>query len=172
MSAKLRPTFTLDLVSSPDASLERLRAAMADHPTGIASRIAGHHLMLTVPASQRHTWSPWLHVDLRPPEDGRPGTHVFCRFSPHANLWTAIAFTYLALATIAALASMFALAQSTLGGMPWAWWVVLACIVGAVGLWIMAQVGQRLAQDQMAELRTALESWLTDDTVTVATEGS
>lgn len=160
MALELRPTFSFVVPESASEVVERLQRRLAS--PGIESRWSRtgpipsgwERIHVLAWLTRRRIWSPWLHLDIRPHADG---TELFGRFSPHPSLWTAYALTYLALATVAFLSTMFALSQLMMNARPTAAWGVLACAVVAVLMWWASQVGQRLAAAEMQTLRNAVD---------------
>ncbi len=173
----MRPTFQLEPPHRPAVVAAALDALLQRYP----GRRAGLHFMLTVPEHQKHFWSPYLTIELSPGGTGVPPvigeatnqvdepthrrdacatTHLHARFSPSPSLFTAIGFTYLALIVIACFALMWAGAQLTLGHTPHAAWIALLCAAGVALLWWISLIGQRLAYEQMFELRRAVEEAL------------
>lgn len=157
MSDLLRPTFEFVVPLSPEEAASRLDALYREGFVGESVRT---HLLVTVPRAERHFWSPWLHVDLRPVEGDAHATDVFARFSPAPSVWTAFMLTYIALATIAFFSAVWAFAQSVLGdGMTALWGVAIPVVVGAAMFW-SARVGQTLAREQMHQLHDAVRAAL------------
>jgi hypothetical protein len=117
---------------------------------------AGDHLVVTVPSETQHFWSPWLTIEITPRDRQ---THVLARFSPHPSVWTGFAFSYLALGLVAAVALTIGGAGALLpdSSQTWAFFVAMVAAGAMGGLWIAAQVGQRLATTQMTLLRQELE---------------
>ncbi|MEM8783327.1 MAG: hypothetical protein AAGE65_10800 [Planctomycetota bacterium] len=148
----MRPTFQDKLPGSPADVAAKLTDLLERYP----GRRAGPHLMLTVPEREKHFWSPYVTIELSGTPDKHTALHA--RFSPSPSLWTAIGFTYLALIVVASFALMWAAAQLTLGRTPHAAWVSLVCGACVALLWWVSLVGQRLAYDQMFELRAAIEA--------------
>lgn len=146
-SLGFRPTFVL---RSP-LEEHTLTTSLEQH-LGDRARSAGPHLLLSVEAGQRRPWSPWLHVDIRPGDEPDGGSDLVCRFSPHPSVWTGVMLAELALLSTVFFAAFFAVGQHVAKQPPWAWWIALAALVTAAALWFGAQLGQRLATDQMRSL--------------------
>lgn len=162
----MRPTFDLDPDLSPEEAAHRLATIIGAGDGPIVGETVGNHLMLAIRRRDRHVFSPWLTLEIRPadPADDPPGdpprTTIHARFHPHPSLWTAFMMGYLALATIASFAAIFAGCQMVLDATPWAAWILPACALVAGAMWVASQVGQRLGADQMDLLRTAVEKAL------------
>ncbi|QDU84662.1 hypothetical protein Pla163_17740 [Planctomycetes bacterium Pla163] len=156
-----RPGFDLAVEAAP----ARVEAELAAHLRSDAPLIGtalGGHLMLTVPADERHFWSPYLHLSIEAhrtevdsPEPARSYVRGF--FTPHPSLWTAFMLTYLALGTVLAFACMWALVQVVLDEAPWALGAVGVALLAAAVLFAIGRVGLGLATAQMSALRAEVE---------------
>ena len=155
---RIAPVFTMDVDGSVDQIMQRLQMLTGKDSGALTGSVAGNHMTLTVRPSDRHFWSPWLHIELTE-HDGK--THFRGRFTPHPSVWTGFAFSYFSLFIIAAFAAVWGTSQWMLEHRPSAFWVALFCVIGVVLLWWSAQVGQRLAREQMHTIRDAVEDLLT-----------
>ncbi|GAB5496218.1 MAG: hypothetical protein Phyf2KO_12980 [Phycisphaerales bacterium] len=153
----IRPSFTLEHAFGPEELASHIMGAASADASGVFAQRAGLHITISPVVVDRHLWSPWLHVEV---EESESGSLVRAKYSPHPNLWTSFAFGYLTLGTLVFFAGFFALAQTLIGQGTWAWWVTVASLVGMFVMWLIAKVGQRLAHDQMIELRQKLDSIL------------
>ncbi|MEO0651019.1 MAG: hypothetical protein AAFZ65_10100 [Planctomycetota bacterium] len=152
-----QPSFELAAERPPRAVSADLRSRI--DPRGpLRGRAAGDHLMLTVGERDRHLWSPWLHLELRPHREGEQRTYLRGFFTPAPGLWTAFAFAYLACGTIAFFASMWGVVQWRLDQSPWALAVGGAALAVILGLWLTSRIGRRLAAEQMRRLRDEVEA--------------
>jgi hypothetical protein len=154
----LRPTFERDVPELDVASLlERITASLDAEEGGLPYRRAGHHLMIWLPKSEQHMWSPWLHLDVNESEE-TPGTAtLFGRFTPAPAMWTALMFTYLVLGVLAFGAGIFGYSQSLMGDSPWALWLIPVCALIAVFIPLFSRAGQALAKEQMGLLSSVIE---------------
>jgi hypothetical protein len=153
VSDLLRPTFEFVVPLSPEDAAARLDGLYRDGFVGESVRT---HLLVTTPRRERHFWSPWLHLDLRPVEGDAGATDVFGRFSPAPSIWTGFMLTYIALATVAFFSAVWAGAQLAIGARPtMVWGVAGPVVIGGVMAW-SARAGQRLARAQMNQLHDAV----------------
>lgn len=169
MSLHHRPTFALyapaaaesiQLLLQQRLTDPRLEVTWARTPgAGAASERAESHVLITFRPDLRHFWSPWLHLDLKVDDQG---TRLAGRFSPHPSVWTGFAFGYLVLTVVSFFALVFGYSQSTIGSTPLALGVLPVSAAVAVVMWWSAQIGQRLARDQMAQIRGLLAESLGD----------
>lgn len=154
---EIRPAFSLKHPSDAETLASHIMGLASDETSGVLVQRAGNHIVLSPVPDVRHLWSPWLHLEIEPQETG---SLLRAKYSPHPNLWTSFAFGYLTLGTLVFFAAFFAVAQSLIGQGTWGWWVTGAALAGLLVMWLVAKLGQRLAQDQMLELRHTLESIL------------
>lgn len=154
---RIAPVFTLPVEGTDEEVCGRLRPLVQDDASPYTGNVAGHHMTLTVHEADRHFWSPWLHIEVTE-RDGQ--TQVRGRFTPHPNIWTGFAFSYFSLITLAVFAAVWGSSQWMLEQRPTALWIALVCVVVVGLLWWSAQVGQRLAREQMHILRNAVEAVL------------
>jgi hypothetical protein len=152
-TARVRPRFEIEFDRDADTIMERLRDRLPDCPR-CAGDSVGRHAELFVPESERRLWSPWLSVTAD--QDGER-SRLRGRFGPHPNVWTLYVFFAFGLGFALLVGSTWGYAQWAADQTPWA----LASIptVGLFGilLFLASQLGQRLGEDQMDELRSALE---------------
>ena len=168
MALAIRPSFSIELATASRDALPRLTEALGAGSMVLRrTRVPGSgrddhqaldrdHLVVTVPRAQQHFWSPWLSIAVTP---RGPGAHLFAQFSPHPSVWSAFAFGYLALGSVAVLALVIAGCGLLVRGvdLSWALWAAGGCAIGMAAMWWVSQTGQRLARDQMAALTAELD---------------
>lgn len=155
--ARMRPTFLLETDLSSDEVVKCIRQSIANTTGQYRGRFAGTHAMISIDDSRRHFWSPWLHLEVRETDSVR---EVFGRFSPHPSIWTGFMLAYLAIATIMFFALMLAFSQLILKSAPWAFLALPIGLLVAGTLWFASQAGQKLAHDEMGDLRSMVEACL------------
>ncbi len=153
----LGPTFTIDAAEPPDHIAERLGAWVTSDACPFAGERSGRHLQLAIKRPERHRWSPWLTVEVRPHDD-EPGCDVFGRFNPSPGIWTGYMLGSLALFTIAFVALMWGCAELVMRKTPIALWVIPACFLVLVVMWLISAAGQKLATDEMTRMHQAVEA--------------
>lgn len=62
-------------------------------------------------------------------------------------------FSWLALAVLTFFSIVFGLSQQVIGQTPWAYLLIILWAALAALLWLSSQVGQKLAHEQMIELK-------------------
>lgn len=156
---KMRPTFLLTVDLTRDQVIDRLRGLIESSDGRFTGKLVGRHVMLTVSDKDRHFWSPWLDMEVIEPEENETGGAVAVRgrFTPHPNIWTGFAFSYFSLIVIACFAGVWGMSQRMLQQKPTALWVGLVCVLIVGLLWWAAQMGQRLAREQMRTIKDAVQ---------------
>ncbi|MEZ5979342.1 MAG: hypothetical protein R3F34_14140 [Planctomycetota bacterium] len=156
-----RPGFD-HTVDAPPREVGGAVARLVDAGAPFTGRALDGHVMLTVLPGERHLWSPYLHLKFEPhrseesaPEPRR--TYVRGFFTPHPSLWSAFVFTYLALGTILAFASIWAFVEFTLDEEPVAAWVCGAAVLAALALHLFSRAGRTLAAEQMDRIHAEVE---------------
>ena len=151
---RLRPTFDIPLEDDEPAEIWAKVKDLVEEK-GLRGQFRDRFAMISIDESQRHFWSPWLHLDFRKHEEK---FSLHGRFSPHPSIWTALVFGYLALAVFAFFGAVLGLSQWLSGETPWGCIVIpVVCLLGLL-VWFISQVGQRLAHDEMVELKRCVES--------------
>ena len=148
----MRPTFTIEFPIDAESAIACLESLVRDEDYPIEGRVAGNHLMLVIPPSRRHFWSPWLHLEVH--EDNAK-SRVKGKFSPNPSVWTGFMLTYIALATLVFFAVMFGVSQWMMDKPPSGFMLSSLPILIAVVMYWSSLVGQRIAQEQMRELYEA-----------------
>lgn len=151
---RLRPTFDI-LVKDEEPAEVWNRVQLSVEKKGLDGQFRDRFAMISMVESERHFWSPWLHLDLRHDDES---TTLHGRFSPHPSIWTALVFGYLVLAVIAFFGAVVGYSQWLSGEAPWGCLVIPIVAVLALLVWGISQVGQRLAHDEMVELKRCVEN--------------
>ena len=164
----LGPTFVLHANGTPEAVAAQLGAWIESQTCPFVGGRQGVHLQLAIPPVQRHRWSPWLTIEVRNtmPMPQLPATltgpdaaaaEVFGRFNPSPSIWTGYMLASLALVTIIVAAAMWGVIQLMMDRWPTAMLLVPACVAVMAMMWAVSAAGQRLAADEMARMRDAVE---------------
>ncbi len=111
---------------------------------------------LRVPESERHYWSPRLNLSLD--SDGEGRTRVEGIYGPNANMWSSFLYGYLLVGTGGLFSGILGYCQWTLGMQPWGLWVLVILGAIALGLYLLAQLGQKLAAQQTFKLHQIYEA--------------
>ncbi len=150
----VRPRFHFTLPDPDGAAIRRLQDAVRAVDDELVARTLGDHVDITVAPARRHRWSPCIHLEFQP--NGET-TVVDGLVGPHPNVWTMFAFTNLSLAVVASFGLVLALSQVTLGWTAWGLWITVACVILMGGMYVVSQVGRRLAEPQTRTLVDLVE---------------
>ncbi len=153
-TTQFRPTFSLPTKNSPLEVIGSVKRLVESMPLEYQGQFTNEHAMISIVDSKRHFWSPCLQLELRQNDQQR---EIFGRFSPHPSIWTAIMLTHLAIGISLFFALMVGVAQQLSGESPWAYGVVPIGLLMALGLWFISQTGQRLAHQEMTQMRLCIE---------------
>ena len=153
-SLSFRPSISTSTKLDRDTFMNRVQQSV-ESSGNLQGEFKSGHAMISIRESNRHFWSPWMHLDVRDTDTGR---QVFARFSPHPSIWTGFMFAYLAIAAIVSFAVMFGISQQLSGESPWAYYFIPGGLVVAVILWLAAQAGQKLAHEQMQQMKSKIEN--------------
>jgi len=155
-SFAIRPHFsqTLDLALD-EAQARIIREVERGSDRCEVKNFAGF-ICLRIPEQERHFWSPRLTLTLEPSEDGK--TRIEGIYGPNANVWSLFLYGYLLSGTFGLFSGIFGFVQRTLGQYPWALWIFGAMLAIAIGLYLLAQFGQKLGALQTFRLHQIYES--------------
>ncbi len=156
-AARLRPKFSVELPVPADEAAARLREGLDAPGLRESSMAAGRHADLMVERSERRVWSPRLNLRI---EDSPGGSTLRCRFSPRPDVWTGFMFVYFLMVFMVVFGATLGYVQQVSDETAWGYWGVPLGLVVIAGIHAAGYVGQRLAADQMRELRGRLESVL------------
>ncbi len=146
---RIRPRFRSEVNQKPDTIKAKMAEALQDN-NAIRGEIVEHHVMLKMPVSRQHYWSPHLHLEL---EESETGTLIRGLFGPKPGVWTMFVFFYSAIGFLTMLGLLFGLSQMMLKMDAYGLYAVPVGSILLIGLFTISKVGQRLSYDQMRELR-------------------
>jgi hypothetical protein len=150
----MRPTFTVDLPLPADEAARRLQYQLGISQFADMSMGSGRFADLLVDEADRRIWSPQLSIEI----ETRDGASVLRgRFAPRPDLWTFIMFVYFFMAFLMLFGAALGYVQWTMEDRPWGLWAVPAGMVIIASLHGASQIGQRLGDEQMHQLRARLD---------------
>lgn len=157
-SIRIRPRFQQHITRSPESLMQLFEQKLTDEDHCIVSMIPNNHVLLKVGASEHHFWSPqlWLTFDTEP--DGT--TLLRGLYGPGPSVWTLFVFGYGALGILALFITMAGLSQLSLDMPAPILWALPIIGLLALGIYITAQVGQKLGAQQTFQLHQFLETTL------------
>jgi len=114
-----------------------------------AIRMFTHQVEITVAPEQQHYWSPHLNLLVW---ESDAGARLEGRFGPSPRVWTMFMAMYGATIITAFVGATFGFSQVILGLSPWGIYLAVGMVLAVIAIYVGAQMGQRLGEDQMREL--------------------
>ena len=72
-------------------------------------------------------------------------------------MWSSFLYGYLLVGSVGLFSGIFGCCQARLGMMPWGLWIFGFALAIAIGMYVMAQMGQKLGARQMFQLHQIYE---------------
>jgi hypothetical protein len=157
MIPRMRPSFERFVAASPAVVQRHFRNFVAASGRGYAGQFYPNHIIINVPPSQAHFWSPQLSLDLES-RDG--GTLIRGLYSPRPSVWTMFMALYAMVGFGGLIGLFFGVSQWSLGMNAYGLWSGPAAAVLGGCVYSLALVGQWLSQDQIAALQSFAEGAL------------
>lgn len=157
-SFHFRPRFSHTLSIDPDAIHQRIVEHVRDSGTPFEVKVFPEFICIRIPEDERRFWSPRLNLSLEPGTDGRTVVHGI--YGPNASFWSFYLYAGLIVGSLALFSCILGFCQKTLGMTPWGLWVFGITSATGLGLYLMAQIGQKLGAQQTFRLHQAYESAL------------
>ena len=154
----VRPRFSQTLQLGPDSIRERILQQVAESGVGFEVKAFPDFICIRMPPEERRFWSPRLNLSLEPAADGRTVVHGI--YGPNASFWSFYLYAGLIAGSLALFSCILGCCQCKLGITPWGLWVFAAAATAGLALYLMAQVGQKLAAQQTFRLHQAYEAAL------------
>lgn len=149
-----RPLVELHVDAPPKAVLAAFDAALEHAPCPCDGGVSGRHVNLMICDNERHTFSPWISLELQ--EDER-GTRLRGWFGPHPHLWTGFVALWAAQVFVAIGGTVYGFGQTVIGEAPWGFAVTGLCAVGLAASCTVNLLGQRFGARQMAITRAFVD---------------
>ncbi len=154
-SFRIRPTFTQILDQPVDEARERIVTRVKENEERCEVKNFPGFICLRIPEEDRRYWSPRLNLSLYATEDGK--TRIEGTYGPNANMWSSFLYGYLLVGSLGLFSGIFGFCQAKLGMQPWGLWIFGVMLAVAVGMYVLAQMGQKLGARQMFLLHSIYE---------------
>lgn len=156
-SFRIRPHFEQNIELEPAAFQKQLGEKLAAREDEFEILNFPGYLTLRIEEERQHFWSPQLNLSVDP-LDGGGRCVVRGLYGPSTNVWSLYLYGYLGTGCLGLVGAVLGLSQWALDRPPWALWLLAAAAAAAAGLYLLAQVGQKLAAQQTFQLHQAYES--------------
>lgn len=117
-------------------------------------------LALRIPEEDQHFWSPRLQLSFE--ESGDHETLIQGSYGPNANVWSLFLYSWLVVGSLGTFSGILGFSQRMIGIRAWGLWIFGAMLAAAVGLYLLAQFGQKLGAQQTFLLHQAYEAAIGD----------
>ncbi|BET65511.1 hypothetical protein ASA1KI_04290 [Opitutales bacterium ASA1] len=156
----MRPRFRIDVPLSREETRAKLLESFAAEPPGrFEVRPFREFVGLHIAAKERRYWSPRLFLSLEEAAEG--GTRIDGTYGPEIEVWSAFLYGYMITGLLGTFSFIFGCVQVFVELAPWAFWVTGAMVLGAVGLYLAAQMGQKFGAWQTFQLHEAFDRAMT-----------
>jgi hypothetical protein len=151
----LRPRFSHSIDLGVEAARERIvRGALQDENRCEVKSFPGY-ISLHVLEKDSHYWSPRLSLSLEPEGDNK--TQVNGTYGPNTNVWAAFLYGYLLVGSAGLFSGLLGACQLWLEMRPWGLGLFLVAVVVMAGMYVSAQLGQKIGAQQMFLLHQIYE---------------
>lgn len=151
---RIRPRFRKEVSDAPEIVMEKIKSALDSSRAKCKGNIVDHHVILRIPLSQQHYWSPQLALEF---ESKNGGSLIRGLYGPKPGVWTMFVFFYSAIGFLTMMGLIFGLSQMMLHMNAYGLWTVLVGAILLTGLFLTSKIGQRLGLDQMHQLKDFLD---------------
>ncbi len=149
----LRPRLELNVPGGKAVQIDAIRSVDG---RCTVTRVQSY-LVITIPESRQHFWSPQLQVEI---EETPEGLSVRGLITPMPAVWTLFAAMYGVILVFGFFGTMFGLAQLQLGQPPHGLWSIPAASAALFAVYAAALAGQHLGRNQTRELVSLLREML------------
>jgi hypothetical protein len=154
-SFRLRPGFSHVLDRGVDAARDLIVEGARRHAERCEVRSFPGYVSLHVLERDSHYWSPRLSLSLELEMDGR--TRVTGTYGPNTNVWSAFLYGYMLVGSAGLFSGVLGLCQWWLKMTPWGLWIFAVMLMIAAGMYVFAQMGQKIGAQQTFMLHQIYE---------------
>ena len=147
---EIRPRFFLKSTRDREALQCAIENALHLDKT-VASEVTNDLILLKIPQSDQHYWSPELSVRLEN-DEFTDYTLVCCLAGPKQSVWLMFTFIYALIGLATLFAGMFGMVKySTSGATSWLWALPIGTLLIST-IFVSAKIGQKKGRDQTLHL--------------------
>lgn len=160
-SFRIRPRFSQNFDETPDRMQARIVEEVGkaeERPPGSRVEVKNFpgYVTLRIPEEDQHFWSPLLNLSLETDDEGRTVIHGI--YGPNANVWTIFLYGYLLIGSLTLFSGLLGISQWVVGVNSWGL-IIFGVLAGLlIGLYLLAQFGQKLAARQTYLLHLTYEA--------------
>ena len=146
----LKPRFKIEKPEDKAVIIEKFKNEFAQGGNDFLGKVVDHHIIIDVPATSTHFWSPQLHIEV---EEHQNNTIIKGLYGPKPNVWSLFMFAHFAVALAFIIFFVLAYARWNLKQdysfalsmcfvMPALWFV----------LYYLGRIGRKKGSQQMTEI--------------------
>ncbi len=152
-SFQVRPRFEEMVTAPPETVHAGLRRGLEAHAPSLVVRTFPGFIAVHIPDAERRYWSPRLFLSV----ESAPGdrTRIEGIYGPEIEIWSVFLYGYLGTGLLGTFSGIYGFVQHRLGQNPWGLWICSGMVVGALLLYLFAQLGQKLGAHQTYRLHEA-----------------
>jgi len=159
-SFRIRPRFKHISKETKQELEERIKNALEKEGVKCIGEQLPGYINLKIPIKQRHFWSPQLNITIEENEDG---SIIRGLYGPNPTVWAVFFFGYVTVGILVLFLGMWGLTRYSLGIESNILWSVPVLLTIGLGLYITAQLGQKLGAEQMYDLHHFYEETINGD---------
>lgn len=144
-SLRIRPRFHQIIAASPDKVEERMKLKLKEPQNDCIGSVIPGFIVIKIPRSERHYWSPQLSLSL---EEHEEGTLVRGLYGPKPTVWAMFMFGYSTLGLIGLFIAIIGFSKVSLGLEAPVLWILPVLAGLALVLYFVAQTGQKIGVEQ------------------------
>jgi hypothetical protein len=155
-SFRLRPRFSHVIDLGLDAARELIVNTALKHSNRCSVKSFPGYVSLHVLEEDSHYWSPRLSLSLEYVSDN--STRVIGTYGPHTDVWSAFLYGYMLIGLIGIFSGLLGVCQFWLKMPAWGLWVAFLMLLICIGMYLLAQFGQKIGAQQTYLLHQIYES--------------
>ncbi|MGW8122424.1 hypothetical protein ACV07N_07165 [Roseivirga echinicomitans] len=145
-SLRIRPRFKTTVTGTTKDYIIGIKDAIDDNEE-FMGLVSEHYCVIKICLEERHYWSPQLTLSLEETQEG--SIEVRGLYGPKPSVWAVFFMSYAALGVLSLFAGVFGLSQVMLEKSAPILWVIPIMAAIAIGLYLVAQGGQKVGAEQM-----------------------
>ena len=161
---ELRPRHSMEVPISVEESIKRIEKGVELSNGDILIKVRNSNIKLEIADKDKHYWSPELNINVDPTEDGK-GSVVHGVCGPRQSIWLMFTFFYGFLIFGIFIVAIFGFSRKSLGQTSTILYLMPVLIVTILAMYITSKYGQKLAYDQMYQLRKLVKRAIKDNNV-------
>ena len=162
-SFRLRPRFSHTLDMDVEAACALIVNHAREQPERCEVKSFPCYVSLHVVEQDSQYWSPRLSLSLEPEGTGK--TRVDGTYGPSTNVWAAFLYGYLLVGSIGLFSGLLGACQFWLGMQAWGLWIATLMLLIAAGMYLSAQLGQKIGAQQTFTLHQIYEAAVSQSVV-------